>query len=71
MPGEWPAHVLMATTSGRFSFPPATLTLFTPLTVASRDGSAGAFFSASKSFDETLSPLRSYSSRMRDSRNTS
>src|SRR6266498_3507508 len=58
MPGAWPAHVLMATTSGRSSFPDAPReTGDTPLDPASRDGSAGAFFSASNAVSSTDRPL--------------
>ena len=56
MPGAWPAQVLIATTSVRLSFPPeARETAETPLEPASREGSGGAFLSALKSLDVTLS----------------
>src|SRR4029077_1261087 len=51
MPGEWPAQVLMATTSGRSSLPPASAVLagVTPSEPLPRSGSAGALPRASKS----------------------
>ena len=56
-PGACPAQVLMATTSGRSSFPPPVrLTGETPFEPASRDGSGGAFLSAAKSVEVTLLP---------------
>src|SRR5215470_12292394 len=54
MPGEWPAQVLMATTSGRVKRPDwPSATVDTPVDPALRFGSGGAFFSASKSLDDT------------------
>ena len=53
-PGAWPAHVLMATTSGRVSLPPPeSATPVTPAAPVLRAGSAGALPSASKSLRPT------------------
>src|SRR6476646_8123458 len=58
-PGEWPAQVLMATTSGRSSLPLPTAALagVTPSEPLPRSGSGGAPFRASKSPLFTASPL--------------
>ena len=54
MPGAWPAHVLIATTSGRPSLPlPVSAACVTPSAPDPRFGSGGAFFNASKSDDDT------------------
>src|SRR5580765_2949585 len=54
MPGACPAHVLMATTSGRESRPDCpSATDDTPVEPALRLGSGGAFFRASKSVEVT------------------
>src|SRR5450755_4707709 len=54
IPGECPAQVFIPTTSGRFSLPLlASVEPETPVEPVLRDGSGGAFFSASKSPAET------------------
>ena len=56
-PGAWPAHVLIATTRGRLSFPePARAAPDTPAAPLPRSGSGGALLSALKSSDETPPP---------------
>ena len=53
-PGAWPAQVLMATTSGRPSFPePVSAAPVTPSEPFPRSASAGAPLSASKSAEST------------------